>query len=247
MFIFLVLTQFFTPAPVDLACADSYPNTSEKPQQHILKARSSFQSVPRCPVELWQLKVVFGLSSVSSEKWSKWNLTIKKTTCLLWLSWPGSRVWHCWVVIEAETGSSCYNIAFVKTRRWDAGSSHAPSSKPRLAAKASHTHTLAPTHTHTEQHVPEPCRESLTLLMAASSPQAFQGLLCNHLQPHTVKKSTCVHARLQGVHIIYSGAHTPLGQMRDIICIIYWNYRGQNKLRMSKHWLGGEREAEEWK
>lgn len=51
-------------------------------------------------------------------------------------------------VIMAETGSSRYNMAFVKTRRRDAGTSHPPFGILGLAVKTSHTHTLAPTHTH---------------------------------------------------------------------------------------------------
>lgn len=55
-------------------------------------------------------------------------------------------------VIIAETGSSRYNMAFVKTHRQDASTSRAPSGKPGLAVKVSHTqtHALPPTHIHSD-------------------------------------------------------------------------------------------------
>lgn len=55
-------------------------------------------------------------------------------------------------VIMAETGSPCYNLAFVRTRLQHAGKSHAAFVKLGLSIKASHTHGLTPAHTHTHTH-----------------------------------------------------------------------------------------------
>lgn len=53
-------------------------------------------------------------------------------------------------VIMAETESSHHNLAFVKARPQDAGTSHTPFRQTGLAVTASHTHTLAPTHMHSD-------------------------------------------------------------------------------------------------
>ncbi len=59
------------------------------------------------------------------------------------------------------------------------------------------------------------------------------------------------HRGVQIQTIIYrhtcAHTHTPLGLARDTVCIIYWNYRGQSKLRRSKQCLRGEREMGGWK
>lgn len=105
-----------------------------------LKAYSSFQILPRCLGDLWQLKVVWrGISIIWEMKQMKQNY--RKLVPLICPD-QGTGFGIVEAVIMAETESSRHNMAFVKARRQDAGTSHTPFRQTGLAVTASHTHTL---------------------------------------------------------------------------------------------------------
>ena len=88
-------------------------------------------------------------------------------------------------VIVAETGSSCYNVAFVQTQDGDAGTSLMPLRQTGAGCEGL-TCSGSCSGTHVQRRIPKAQRRrAVQCGQQASSPQCLQGLPHNHLQPHT--------------------------------------------------------------
>lgn len=101
-----------TLVPAEPAYADSYPSVSESLKRHVLKAHSSFQTVPRCSVGLSQLKVVLECHQYHLAKDANETKLLKTLVCSDWSEFIGIVE-----VILAKTGSSSYYVALVENSR----------------------------------------------------------------------------------------------------------------------------------
>lgn len=123
----------------------------------------------------------FGVSSVSSDKWSKWNRTIENLSrsfvligvqglaLLNLLSWPRQNppvtIWLLLKLVDKMQAR-----LKLPSANW---------------SWLYRPYTLRLLQPDTQQHIPGLRRGDRTILIAASRPQSLQGLPHNHLQPHT--------------------------------------------------------------
>lgn len=95
-------------------------------------------------------------------------------------------------VIVVETGSSRYNMAFVRTPWQDADTSHTPLGKLGMTAKASHSHTLAHTYTHTHTQTDTQNTSKSSEVKKYNIDSSFQSSLSSKF---TTQSPTVIHIR----------------------------------------------------